>query len=73
MAIVQVVACGNEVHVYAADDPSAVVVHTVAIGANLDAELFRMTEQRWYAVRTSGRLDGFTATDHRADRADCAT
>lgn len=71
MTIVQLLAYSDEIHVYAADDPGAVVLHTVAIGANLDAELLRVPEQRWCAVRTAGLLDGITVTDHRTDRAGC--
>ncbi len=66
MTAVDVVAYGDEVHVYPAGSAAARILHTTAVGANLDAELYRLGAARWRDVR--GELPGtVTVHDHTAD------
>jgi hypothetical protein len=62
-----VVAYGDEpLHVFAdteAGERAAASVYTVAVGANLDAEIFRLTEDR--LSRALGDLPDVPVVDHR--------
>ncbi|MEU4155717.1 hypothetical protein [Actinoplanes sp. NPDC026670] len=60
------VAFGDEVHVYRGDDPAAVILHTTAIGANLDAEFIRLRADGWRTAFEDDTLAGLNVHDHTA-------
>ena len=67
MSQVEVIAYGDEAHVYPAGSDAAEVLYTVAIGANLDAERFRVPARRWREALADPRLGSVTVHDHTAD------
>jgi len=67
MTHVYVVNYGDDVHVYADKDGDAArVLQTVAIAANMDSVLYRVTTQRWEGLRVglADVIDG-EIIDHR--------
>lgn len=62
---IAIVAYGLEIHLYDADDEAAEIVYTVAIGANMDASLVKVSESGWAKIRGLLDADGLTITDHR--------
>lgn len=67
MSHVRIVTYLDDVHVYLDEQAEeARILHTVAIGANADSVLYRMTAARWEEVRTllTDQLDG-EIIDHR--------
>lgn len=69
MSYVHIVGYLNDVHVYHEDrGAEARILHTVAIGANTDSVLYRLTTARWEEIRNSlaDSIDG-EIIDHRAD------
>lgn len=65
MTGVLAVAFAHELHIYAPDDPNAVVVHAVAEAHGIDAELRHLDARVWEQVRFAPELRGVEITDHR--------
>lgn len=69
MSNVHIVTYLNDIHIYPDEEGDAArTLHTVAIGANTDSMLSRMTVERWERVRSllTDQLDG-EIIDHRPD------
>ncbi len=69
MSHVHLVSYLDDIHIYPdARGDDARILHTVAIGANTDSVLYRMTSDRWAQVRDelAASIDG-EIIDHRED------
>jgi hypothetical protein len=67
MTHVHIVSYLDDVHIYADQDGNAArMLHTVAIGANTESVLYRVTTQRWEGLRVglADVIDG-EIIDHR--------
>lgn len=63
---VHIVAYGEDIYVYpAARKDEAATACMVAIGANMNAEMFTVTEKGWQAAASDPRLAGAAIHDFR--------
>lgn len=61
---VTIVVYGEELHAHG-DMESATILYTVAVGANMDAEMHTVTEERFGKVRADLAEQGIEVIDHR--------